>query len=265
MAFDWDHPKADHLATVQAQGLAVAADRDNVRCGEISRIQEAYLVDGRVDPRRVTRLTQPLDGACTSTPLPASVDEALSGRSGRGLVAITAVSRLDHFKNVELFVRGAVEGLRDGHLEKAIVIGGFPHDDERERLKALVPFAEQCSFAFVPRIPRAALVGTVFPRLASHGVFVCSSRFDLVPYAALEAARSGLCTVVPDTGCVGAAEYLPPRYLFAATPHGLAELFATLAGDDDSLHGFVDTADSIRLGTSGNAFRGSFQHLCSTL
>lgn len=265
-AFEWDHPKTEHLARMQAEGLAVTARSGNVRCGEISAIQEKYLLGRGVDRNRVVRLPQPLDGPCEAAPLPDAVAAAAAGRSKGRLIAVTAVSRLDYFKNVELFVEGAVEALRRGTLKKAVMIGGFPEDEERERLRALVPCELGQSFVFAPRVARAALVGSLFAQLASYGVFVCSSRFDLVPYTALEAARSGLCTVVPDTGNVGAAEYLSEDYRFPLSAEGLGDLFARLAGDggDDELARFAETGIAVRAGTTDAAFAQAFEQLCAT-
>lgn len=263
-AFEWDHPKTDHLARMQAEGLALAAGSGNVRCGEISAIQETYLLGRSVDPDRVSRLPQPLGGRCEAAPLPDAVAAAVEGRSRGRLIAVTAVSRLDYFKNVELFVEGAVEGLRRGALAKAVMIGGFPYEEGCERLRALVPCELHESFVFSPRVARAALVGSLFAQLASYGVFVCSSRFDLVPYTALEAARSGLCTVVPDTGNVGAAEYLPENFQFPPSAEGLGDLFARLAGDGGELARFAETGDAVRAGTSDAAFAHAFERLCAT-
>lgn len=135
-AFEWDHAKVEHLLHVQEEGLAIVRARDRIICAEISPLQVQWLQAEGVPPERIVALAQPL--ACPLQPasLPAALVELL-GTSG--LIAVTAVSRLDDFKNVELFVRGSCLALENGDLARAAVIGGFPRDVERERLRALVP------------------------------------------------------------------------------------------------------------------------------
>lgn len=258
-AFDWDHAKARHLLDIQRRGLDVVRRREGLLCAEISPLQVRRLCAEGVPTGRVTALAQPLDGA----PGRAQVPAALAGlRGAPGLVAVTAVSRLDHFKNVELFVEGCRIAIEHGDLARAVVIGGFPHDPERERLRALVPERLREAFVFTPRTSREALVGRVFPSLAGKGVFVCSSRFDLVPYTALEAARSGLCTVAPALASVGVRELLPEEYRFQATPTGLADCLKRLAHDPTGMGEFAATSAEIRRATSDEAFLSDFRELC---
>lgn len=260
-AFDWDHPKADHLAALQAEALSITATRANIHCAEISMIQERFLCRSGVPVERIGRLPQPLDGCRSTERLPVELESFLN-EAADGLIAFTAVARLDHFKNIDLFVEACCAGLRDGYLGGAVLVGGFDHDDERARLRAVVPAGVENLFLFVPRVSRAALVGDMFPRLAGAGVFVCSSRFDLVPYTALESARAGVCTVVPDTGSVGAAEYIPEEYRFAPSSGALEGLLRRLALSSEALGRFSPTADSIRISTSGESFLGAFEQLC---
>ena len=262
-AFDWDHPKADHLSTMQAQAVEVVKARDSCLCLEISILQERFLGRRGVPERQVRRLPPPLGGEAPSGHLPEPVERLLAGSKpgpgrGRGLIALTAVSRLDYFKNAELYVTGCCLALRAGSLDIAVLVGGFPVDAERERLREMVPAELAHAFVFVPRLPRRLLVGSLFPRLAGRGIFVCSSRFDLVPYTALEAARAGLCTVVPDNGRVGAAEYLANEYRFSDSPAGLAALLEEFALDANALGRFDATADRIRQATSDEAFVRAF-------
>ena len=271
-AFDWDHPKADLLARMQAEGIAVVANRRNVRCAEISPIQERFLRRRGVPAHRISSLPQPLEGGgdgavshegvAAIEALIARTDAAAAMAGGRRpLVAVTAVSRLDYFKNVELFVEGCCRSLARGDIRNAVVVGGFERDEERDRLTAMIPNEWKDAFLFEPRMPRAALVGALFPRLAGRGVFVCSSRFDLVPYTALEAARTGLCTVAPDNGTVGAASYLPRAYTFAPTADGMAEILHTLASESWALRRFDETALRIRSATSDRAFAAAFEEI----
>lgn len=259
-AFEWDHAKVEHLLHVQEEGLAIVRARDRIICAEISPLQVQWLQAEGVPPERIVALAQPL--ACPLQPasLPAALVELL-GTSG--LIAVTAVSRLDDFKNVELFVRGSCLALENGDLARAAVIGGFPRDVERERLRALVPSRFRETFLFEPRISHAALAGHLFHDLAGRAVFVCSSRFDLVPYTALEAARAGLCTVVADVQSVGARAYLPERYRFRPTPEELAACLKRFRHEPTELGGFERTGLQIRRATSDEAFLSGFHNVCT--
>ncbi|MEV8597796.1 hypothetical protein [Streptomyces sp. NPDC052012] len=259
LAFDWDHAKARHLHDVQQRGLDVVRRREAVVCAEISPLQVRRLRAEGIPAGRVTALAQPLDGALGRAPLPAELGAL---REESGLVAVTAVSRLDHFKNVELFVDGCRVAIENGHLGRAVVIGGFPQDAERERLRARLPRELREAFVFTPRMSRDTLVGRVFPSLAGNGVFVCSSRFDLVPYTALEATRSGLCTLAPALAGVGVQEMLPEAYRFQATPAGLADCLKRLAHDPSGIRDFAATSAGIRRATSDEAFLAGFRDAC---
>jgi hypothetical protein len=99
----------------------------------------------------------------------------------------------------------------------------------------------------------------MFAALETRGIFVCSSRFDVVPYTALEALRSGLMTVAPRSSFVGVAEYLPAKYCYEASPEGLGTLLKEHArtrnsGDSD----FVELVRSVRHLTSDESFVGKF-------
>jgi glycosyltransferase involved in cell wall biosynthesis len=266
-AFNWDHPKADHLAIMQSQALRVLATQENVHCLEISILQELFLRECGVPQRRIHRIPQPVGGSGVNGQLPSPLERVVVNLPSEhpNLAAVTAVSRLDYFKNVELFVDGCCLALRNGDLQCVIVVAGFTHDEERERLRSRVPADLAASFTFIPRLERGLLIGSLFPRLAGKAVFVCSSRFDLVPYTVLEAARVNLCTVVPNHGRIGVAQYLPDQYQFDGSPPGLATLLANFARDRCSMERFQQTASLILQATSDETFLRSFADFCTQL
>ncbi len=262
-AFDWDHPKTAHLRRFQERAVQALLERHNVICLEISVLQYRYLVSKGVPLSRVRRLPPPVSGRRGSDVrcLPEPLAGFLRERGPQGLVAITAVARLDYFKNIELFVEGCGLAIGDGHLDRALVVGGFELDPERERLKSLVPPDISDRILLTPRIGHDVLAESLFPALAGAGIFVCTSRFDLVPYTVLEAARVGLATAVPDHGNVGAAEYLPTEFLYSGSRESLAVLLAGIAADPGMLVDFGSTARAIAELTSDEAFVGVFRGL----
>jgi glycosyltransferase involved in cell wall biosynthesis len=264
-AFDWDHPKADFLARMQARALQVVKHRDAVHCGEISDLQVRFLRRAGVPPWRIHRLPPPVAAEKGLSSVPDELRDLVGRLTARGSpVAVTAVARLDSFKNVELFVLGCVLALRQRTIAGALVVGGLPHEPERDRLAALVPPDLSGLVRFLPRQPRAAVAGWLFPALAERGVFACTSRFDLVPYTVLEAARAGLTTLVPDSPYVGAAAYLPERYRFRPDPHGLAAAFRDVGLGPSLSEGFADVARRIAASTSDGAFTEAFRNvLCA--
>lgn len=257
-AFDWDHPKADHLARTQAAGIEFVASHSDVRCLEISPIQERYLAAHRIDDRRIRALAQPLEDDATTDGRHSDVARAAEILPENGFVALTAVSRFDGFKRVELFVEGAAQAVAARAVEHVVVIGGEPVDERRESLMSMIPISIRPAFTFLPRVPHSLLVRGLFPSLAGRGVFVCSSRFDLVPYTVLEAARVGLCTIVPDIDTVGSSAYLPPNYRYAPTSSDLTALLSRLARDGRTLRAFASVGESIARGTSDEAFLETF-------
>jgi glycosyltransferase involved in cell wall biosynthesis len=110
---------------------------------------------------------------------------------------------------------------------------------------------------------RDLVAGWLFPALAGRGIFVCTSRFDLVPYTALEAARAGLATLVPDTGRVGAAEYLSPGYLFRPEPTELCAAIERTINSAAVATGFAPIARAVAAGTGDDAVAAAYETICA--
>ena len=243
-AFEWDHPKMDFLREMQRRSIPILRQRPDVRCLEISNLQEQFLLKSSIPPGKMYRLPPPIGGFTHKVAPPPELMKVLQApRDGSKLTVMTAVSRLDFFKNVDLFVDACIASMEREIVGNAIIIGGDADDVERTRLEHRVPSLLKPRFSFVKRLSRAAIVGNVFPALArSGGVFVCTSRYDLVPYTVLEASRCRLCTLIPDTGLVGASEYIPPKYQFDPDVASLVSLLHSLSTDSSYLYAFESTA-----------------------
>lgn len=265
-AFEWDHPKADFLHRMQTRAIDIIRTRETIHCLEISCLQEEFLRKSGVSEDRIHRMSPPVGTGQSAGSIPNELQTTLSTHGdSNALIALTAVSRLDQFKNVELFVSGAVKSLQERTLGRAIVVGGETVDPARERLLSMIPSELRERFTFVERLPHAALVGTLFPLLAGRAVFVCTSRYDLVPYTVLEAARSGLCTLVPCSGAVGAAEYFPSDYQFDAHPEGLVRILRRISTSPSLLLQFEETARYISAISSNKTVLDEFDGACSAL
>jgi glycosyltransferase involved in cell wall biosynthesis len=265
-AFEWDHPKMDFLRSMQRRGLSIVRTRSNVRCLEISSLQETFLRQSLISEEQIFRIPPPVGGHVQHNLLPRELVDAVNEASRtQVLTAVTVVSRFDFFKNIDLFVDACVGGMRRGIVGMAIIVGGDEVDVERERLFASVPHALQPRFVFTKRLARSSIVGGLFPALVDSGVFVCTSRYDLVPYTVLEASSSGLCTFVPDSELVGAREYIPRRYRFRPDVEGLVSLLQTAFDDQNFRRAFRPTAQKIRSMVSDQMVMSEFGRLWSSM
>jgi len=264
-AFEWDHPKMDSLREQQRQGLLILRERANIRCLEVSGLQEEFLRQSMVPASKVSRMSPPIGGNPPMAAPPAELASVLQSISKSSMLTVmTAVSRLDFFKNIDLLVHACVHGMRQGIVGAAIIVGGGDADAERARLRDSVPPSLRPRFTFIKRLSHAAVVGNLFPALARSGVFVCTSRYDLVPFTALEASRSGLCALIPDSRQVGAAEYIPEEYRFAPDVDGLVSLLRRVSEDGELLRSFEFTATKISSMVSDEVILSDFSRVCAS-
>jgi glycosyltransferase involved in cell wall biosynthesis len=261
-AFNWDHSKFEHLLRCQAEGIEILKRNEAIYCAEISPIQSDVLAQAAVPPHRILDLSQPVESSLPShRPQPISLLGGFLEKEESAL-AVTAVSRLDEFKNIDLFVAGSCKALTAGTLGGAIVIGGTTDDPQRRRLQGIVPTSLQDRFTFASKISHDHLVQAVLPGLSRRAIFVCSSRYDLVPYTALEAIRAGMTVISPHTSSVGISRWLPRKFLYRHDPDGLACALATARRDRGD---FASVIGRVREATSDDAFRWSFKAACRHL
>ena len=231
-AFGAGPAKLEHLRDSQRLGLDYLA-RSRGSAVEISSIQAGYLRTRGVRPRSIHRIHPPLEwsGGADGLSRAGARLRSFIARAGPGLVLCTACSRLDAFKNVELFVEAALRLLKSGLDLRALIVGGLSRDGERRRLEALVDEGLAHRFCFAPRVSRDDLAG-LLDELAGRGLFVCPSRYETCGLTPLEAAARGVCTLVADTpDRVEAALLVPPGHRFAPTVEGLGAAVRRLAGD----------------------------------
>ena len=230
-AFGAGREKLEHLRDSQRLGLDCLV-RSRGSAVEISSIQADYLRAHGVEPRFIHRIYPPLESsAVNGLSREGARLRSFIARGGPGLVLCTACSRLDAFKNVELFVQAALRLLKSGLDLRVLIIGGPPRDGERRRLERLVDEGLAHRFRFAPRVPRDDLA-RVLDDLAGRGLFVCPSRYETCGLTPLEAAARGVCTLVADTpDRVEAAMLVPPRHRFAPTVEGLGAAVRRVTSD----------------------------------
>ncbi|MFF5719728.1 glycosyltransferase [Streptomyces buecherae] len=229
-----DAAKALHLFKHQELGLRQMRSNGRMFVLQHSRLQRAYLVGRGVDEQRIRAVRPPI--APPTTPGPLRDERVRSFVQGAELLVFTAVARLDYFKNVELLVSGAVQARKRGLPLRILVVGDAPDDSAaREALRARVPSEHEAEFLAVGKLAKTELYA-LFHLARPNGVFVCSSRYETLGITPLEAALSGVCTLVVDSDKVEASRFFPTAHRFLPSTDGLADAIGHLATHPAGIH-----------------------------
>ncbi len=222
-----DAAKALHLFKHQELGLRQMRSNGRMFVLQHSRLQREYLVGRGVDEQRIRAVRPPI--APPATPGPLRDERVRSFVQGAELLVFTAVARLDYFKNVELLVSGAVQARKRGLPLRILVVGDAPDDTAaRVALRARVPSEHEAEFLAVGKLAKAELYA-LFHLARPNGVFVCSSRYETLGITPLEAALSGVCTLMVDSDKVEASRFFPTAHRFLPSTDGLADAIGHLA------------------------------------
>ncbi|MBJ3592569.1 glycosyltransferase [Salmonella enterica subsp. enterica serovar Saintpaul] len=120
---------------------------------------------------------------------------------------MTAVARLDYFKNVEMFLQASVKLAETNQSIKILIIGdNQDYDERRENMHNMIPLALKDRCIIHPKLSPIEL-SSVFTALKKRGVFVCTSRYETLGITPLEAAISGIYTLMPALDSVEASLY----------------------------------------------------------
>ncbi|NJQ00268.1 glycosyltransferase [Streptomyces zingiberis] len=222
--------KALHIMRRQELGLAELLAARHIFVIQHSRMQRDYLVGRGMDPARMREVSPPIGPEKDRSTRPAA--EILNFIESAQLALCTAVARLDHFKNLDLLVSAGTELMDRGLPVKILLIGGDESDNvRRTSLLRDVPARHADRFLLTARLAKAELY-SVFRTARRRTVFVCTSRYETLGITPLEAALSGLSTVVPHSRPVEAARFFPPGATFEPTTNGLVTLIEQLASVD---------------------------------
>ncbi|MFF4413326.1 glycosyltransferase [Streptosporangium sp. NPDC001559] len=217
-----DANKALHLFKHQELGLSKVRSSKHMFVLQHSHLQREYLVSRGVDEQRIHAVRPPITlpkspEILQDEKLRAFVEEA-------ELLVFTAVARLDYFKNVELLVEGGIQARKRGIPLRILVVGDRPEDDVmRERLRAQVPAEHEADFMATAKLSKPQLYA-LFNQARPNGIFVCSSRYETLGITPLEAALSGVCTLMIDSDRVEARRFFPSAYRFLPSSIGLADV-----------------------------------------
>lgn len=217
--------KAAHLEGSQEEGLRQLKAYDRAYVLQHSNKQGEYLMERGVDPARIRALNPPIHSMRISSHHRIADMEALTTFSStRRTLIFTAVARLDYFKNIELLVDSTVSLLERGRFVRLLIVGGEGTSDiASARLLARVPQKYSTHVKVTSKIPKDDMYA-LFDHVQTRGIFVCTSRYETLGITPLEAALSGVTTLMPDCELVEASRYFPSSYRFEPTVFGLSQV-----------------------------------------
>lgn len=223
IAFGSDE-KARHLQRQQDLGIRYLKLNGNAFVLQHSHLQRDHLLRNGIDRSRIRKLSPPIQ-LIGKKFLPAfDMTSLVKFADPNGLLIFTAVARLDFFKNVELLIDSGVELLHRGLAVNVFVAGdGDKQDERRIALLHRVPPEFRHRFHIIPKLTKTELY-SFFSAARGKGIFVCPSRFETLGITPLEAALSGVTTLISDAREVEASRYFPAEYRFGANVKDLADL-----------------------------------------
>ncbi|QSZ28523.1 hypothetical protein DSL72_003021 [Monilinia vaccinii-corymbosi] len=243
--------KASHLEATQEEGLRHLKACDRAYVLQHSNKQGEYLMERGIDPARVRALNPPIHSMRIyhHHHKASSIKALTSFSSSRRILIFTAVARLDYFKNIELLVDSAVSLLNRGRLVRLLIVGGEGTSDTAfAKLISRVPQKHRAQVKITSKIPKDDMYA-LFDFVQTHGIFVCTSRYETLGITPLEAALSGVTTLMPDCDLVEASRYFPSSHRFDLTVSGLSHV----------LEGFLRQ----RLGNAGHELQRFINSLIS--
>jgi glycosyltransferase involved in cell wall biosynthesis len=221
--------KAWHLMDQQELGMQVLLKREDIFVIQHSQLQRCHLLKRGISERRIFAVTPPVNPLTSST---TELDPAIiKFIQDANILLYTAVARLDYFKRVDLLVDAGVRLMERGLRANVLIIGGDGNDDHlRKALIQNVPRVYLNRFLVTQRLERDQL-HLLFRLARSRSIFVCPSRYETLGITPLEAALSGVCTVISDSTLVEASRFFPPYLKFDPTVDGLVRLIEGLGLD----------------------------------
>ncbi|MFE4960854.1 glycosyltransferase [Streptomyces sp. NPDC056653] len=247
--------KALHLLKHQELGLSKVRTNDRMFVLQHSDLQREHLVSRGIDERRIRAVRPPIalleqSGALESAELRAFVE-------GAELLVFTAVARLDYFKNVELLVDGSALARERGIPVRVLVVGDDEDKDvARKELGARMPTEHAAEFMAVSKLSKPQLYA-LFREVKSKGIFVCPSRYETLGITPLEAALSGVCTLMTNSEKVEARRFFPPAHQFGPSSHGLADAIERMYVDPS---GVEQLGKELQAGISAEVSEEKFEH-----
>ncbi|ORY64794.1 uncharacterized protein BCR38DRAFT_512974 [Pseudomassariella vexata] len=252
LAFGGDPAKIEVLEKQQKLGVDRLIQDNFGSVLAHSAMQQHFLEGQGLGSQRFKRLRPPIGVPPCSDPdlLPDTIKDFVSQAE---ILLFTAVARLDYFKNVDLLVQAGLELLKRGVPVKVLVVGDPESDDSRRRsLLKLVPVEQRQHFLVLAKLPKDDLYA-LFSATRGNGIFICPSRYETLGITPLEAAASGVATLITDSPKVEASRYFPAGYRVTPSAAKIAAKVQVIRYDGVRRWGEMIEAH-VRLETSLNAF-----------
>lgn len=223
IAFGGDE-KAQHLQRQQELGICYVKSSSNAFVLQHSRLQRAYLLRSGIDQARIRKLSPPIQLMSESLIPVFNKTSLINFPDPDGLLLFTTVARLDFFKNVELLLDSGLELLGRGLAINVFVAGDDErHDERRYALLRRIPPRFCHRFRIMPKLTKTDLYA-LFIAVRARAIFVCPSRYETLGITPLEAALSGVTTIISDAKEVEASQYFPAENRFPPNAQELADL-----------------------------------------
>ncbi len=214
--------KTEHLLKFQQEGLDALIKKENTFVLQHSELQKNYILKRGFDGKKIYKISPPRLYNCDNLILPDEIIDFISLNMNQMLL-ISAVARIDYFKNLDLLVRSSLKLLEEGIPIKVLIIGGSKSDSQkRVQLYKIIPNELKDKFLIRESHPQNEMY-LLFKLLSKKAVFVCTSRYETLGITPLEATLSGVYTILPNLKIIEAANYFPEKYKFNPTTLGLAE------------------------------------------
>ncbi|SDZ56264.1 Glycosyltransferase involved in cell wall bisynthesis [Evansella caseinilytica] len=215
--------KTKHLIKYQKEGLSSLIKLKNAYVLQHSELQRKYLIASGFNEKKILKITPPIQTPCTNQSHIRKAILDFTNPNADNLIFISTVARIDHFKNIDLFVKSSLILLEQNLPVKIFIAGDRLHfDSNREALYQLIPRKHEEKFFICESLSKNELY-SLFCLLKQRAVFVCTSRYETLGITPLEASLSGVYTVAPDIESVEASRYMPENCKYSYTVSGLAK------------------------------------------
>lgn len=201
--------KVNHLLTQQNKGVSVLKNGNGFAILH-SSIQNNYLSNKGIPQEKCLKIRPPVNlpihtiSDKINIPI---IHKFMRNITENDIILLTAVARLDYFKNIEMFLQASVKLSETNQRIKILNIGdNQDYDKRRENMHNMIPLAIKDRCIIHPKLSPTEL-SLVFTTLKKKGIFVCTSRYETHGITPLEAALSGIYTLMPALDSVEASLY----------------------------------------------------------
>ncbi len=216
--------KMEHLYRMQNKGIEILK-KEEYFVLQHSYLQREHLLDNGINPELIKIITSPvmIKEKCSQTYLDKKISDFINVESDEVLL-ISTVARLDYFKNVEFLIDVAQDLLKAKAKIKVFIAGD---EDEkksrRERLEEMIPDELKSFFHISKKLTHQELFN-VFHKIKNKAIFVFTSRYETLGITPIEAALSGVCTLVPDSRLVEVSNHFPETHRFPYCQQSLKKM-----------------------------------------